>query len=82
MRKVYIVQCNDNSLYTGITTDLERRILEHNGVEKGAKYTRMRQPVILVYSSSFENRSEVSKEEIRIKKLTKKKKLELINNSK
>lgn len=79
MWKVYIVRCSDDSLYTGITTDLDRRISEHNWTWLWAKYTKMRQPVELVYSQSCENRSEASKEEIRIKGLTRKKKLELIN---
>ena len=47
---VYIVKCADNTFYTGITTELERRIEEHNGSDKGAKYTRVRRPVSLVYS--------------------------------
>ena len=82
MWKVYILKCSDDSLYTWITTDLDRRITEHNWDEKWAKYTRMRRPVELVYSSRFDNRSEASKEEIRIKKLTKINKLKLINNQK
>ncbi len=46
---VYIVCCKDNSYYTGITTDLQRRMEEHNSAKKGAKYTRTRRPVELVY---------------------------------
>ena len=69
---VYMVRCSDNSLYTGITTDVFRRVDEHNGKwNKGAKYTAMRRPVNLVYSTEYENRSLASKEESRIKKLTK-----------
>jgi putative endonuclease len=70
----YIVRCADDSLYTGITTDLDRRVDEHNGLgreKKGAKYTAARRPVTLVYSQEFDNRSEAGKEEARIKKLTK-----------
>ena len=78
MWKVYIVKCSDQSLYTWITTDLDRRVLEHNWSEKWAKYTKMRQPVELVYSSTHENRSEATKEEMRIKKLSREKKIELI----
>ena len=74
---VYILKCSDNSLYTGITTNLERRLKEHN-LGKGAKYTRTRIPCILVYKKEYPNRSESSKEEIRIKKLSRKDKLELI----
>lgn len=75
---LYILKCHDNTLYTGITTDLERRLEEHNSSSLGAKYTRYRRPVELVYSKKFKNRSEASKEEIRIKKLPKLKKLEII----
>ena len=46
---VYIVRCNDGTLYTGITKDLERRLAEHNSPKGGAKYTRTRKPVTLVY---------------------------------
>ena len=81
MWKVYIVKCSDDTLYTGITTNVERRIKEHNGEWLWAKYTKMRQPVELVYFCDMGNRSQASKEEIRIKKLTKKQKLELINKS-
>lgn len=77
MWKVYIVRCADDSLYTGITTDLERRIKEHNE-SKGAKYTRARGPVELVYSAEFKDRSEATKEELRIKSLGREAKLALI----
>ena len=52
---VYIVRCADGSLYTGYTTDPERRLSEHNTKGRGAKYTRSRQPVSLVYTECFEN---------------------------
>jgi putative endonuclease len=74
---VYLLRCSDNSLYCGITTDLNRRIDEHNSSSKGAKYTRSRRPVILAYSASVENRSEASKLEAKIKKMTKKQKEEM-----
>jgi len=77
----YILRCADKTLYTGITTNIERRIAEHNGLtknKKGAKYTRARRPVRLVYKKSFINRSEAMKEEARIKKLTKLEKESLI----
>ena len=78
---VYIVECADGSLYTGITTDVKRRLLEHNYSFKSAKYTRSRRPVNLVWSKEVEGgRSEASKEEYRIKRLSRKKKLELINS--
>jgi putative endonuclease len=75
---VYIIQCSDDTLYTGITTNLDRRIKEHNNSKLGAKYTKVRRPVKLVYSKEFENRSEASKEESRIKKLSRTEKLKLI----
>tara|TARA_B100000287_G_C20456496_1_gene711584 strand:+ start:383 stop:637 length:255 start_codon:yes stop_codon:yes gene_type:complete len=75
---VYIVECCDKSLYTGITTDVERRVKEHNGSKKGAKYTRTRRPVRLVKHWEFENRRQAIKEEIRIKKLKKSDKIKLI----
>lgn len=79
---VYIIQCADDTLYTGITTDLDRRINEHNSSKLGAKYTKVRRPVKLVYSKEFENRSEASKEESRIKKLSRTEKLNLIYETK
>ncbi len=74
---VYILQCNDNTLYTGITTDLERRVKEHNHSKIGAKYTKARRPVKLIYSKEFANRSEALVEEARIKKLSRSEKLDL-----
>ena len=62
---VYILQCTDGTFYTGITTDINRRIKEH-GTKKGAKYTKQRGPFKLVYKASFHNRSSASKEEYRI----------------
>jgi putative endonuclease len=78
MYYLYILKCSDDSLYTGITTNLERRLEEHNYGAKSAKYTSMRRPVELVFLKEFENRSEASKEEYKIKKLSRKKKLEMI----
>ncbi len=82
MYYTYIVSCADKTLYTGITTDLKRRIGEHNGIGLGAKYTRARQPVCLVYSRRFKNRSNASKEEAKIKKLSRTEKLALITERK
>lgn len=76
---VYILSCHDQTLYTGITTDLERRLHEHNNTDKGAKYTKLRRPVALVYSEEVENRSFASKREYEIKQLSRNKKVELIN---
>jgi len=76
---VYIVKCADNTLYTGIATHLDRRIEEHNSSEKGAKYTRARRPVELVYSEEYPDRSAASKREYEIKKkMTRENKLDLI----
>ena len=75
---VYIVRCSDGTLYTGITTDLTKRVAAHNS-RKGAKYTATRTPVTLVWSQSSETRSTASKEEYRIKQLSRKEKLTLIN---
>lgn len=77
---VYLLKCNDDTIYVGITTSIERRVKEHNTSNKGAKYTRMRRPVVLLKYFEFENRSLASKEEYRIKHLTKKQKLELCLN--
>jgi len=75
---VYIVQCSDSSLYTGITVDLERRVEEHNTSNKGAKYTKSRRPVHLVYSETQHDRSSASKRESTIKKLSRSEKLILL----
>jgi putative endonuclease len=86
MHFVYIVRCVDDSLYTGYTTNLSRRLAEHNGeVEMktgqklGARYTRARRPVFLVYSQEFKTRSEAMKRESEIKRLSKAEKLRLLN---
>ena len=79
MYYVYIVKCADETLYTGIAKELERRIDEHNGSDKGAKYTRVRRPVTLVYSEEYEDRSLASKREYEIKKkMSRAEKLKLI----
>ena len=77
---VYIVCCADDSLYTGITTNLERRIAEHNDSKKGAKYTRSKRPVKLVYSEKHSDRSSASKREYIIKKMSRSNKLKLIQS--
>ncbi len=64
---VYMVECSDGTYYTGITTDLKRRIEEHNTSGKGAKYTRTRRPVRLVYSEEYPDRLSASKREWEIK---------------
>jgi putative endonuclease len=77
MWHVYIIKCSDNTLYTGSTTDLNRRLKEHNS-DKGGSYTRIRKPVELVYKESHPNRSKAQKREAHIKGLTREKKLTLI----
>lgn len=76
---IYMVLCADKTLYTGITTDLKRRIAEHNSSDKGAKYTKARRPVTLVYSEEHLDRSSASKREYRFKKMSRKDKKILIN---
>lgn len=82
MYYVYIVRCSDDTLYTGITTDLDRRIYEHNHSDKGAKYTRQRRPVVLLYHEKYENRSIASKREYEIKKkMTRSEKIKMIEEN-
>jgi putative endonuclease len=78
MYHLYILQCADSTLYTGITTDLDRRLLEHNTSPRAAKYTRARRPVTLVFSKKYRTRSTASKAEARMKKLTREEKQKLI----
>ncbi len=76
---VYILRCADDTLYTGITNDLDARIAKHeNGT--GAKYTKGRGPFALIYREDFETRSEASKREAAIKNLSRTEKLALKNN--
>ncbi|HUD19149.1 MAG TPA: GIY-YIG nuclease family protein [Patescibacteria group bacterium] len=77
---VYIVRCSDLSLYTGITTDLTRRIKEHNSISKtAATYTRTHRPVTLVYVEQASSRSEALKREAAIKRMPKSEKTNLIS---
>lgn len=74
---VYIVRCSkDDTLYTGITNNLERRIKQHNE-NKGAKYTRGRGPIVLIKSFEFTTKNKALKEEYRIKQLSRQEKLKL-----
>lgn len=80
---VYIVECADGSYYTGYTTDIERRLNEHNySFTRGAKYTRSRRPVKLIHSEKYPTLSEALKREHAIKKLSREKKQIIINKSK
>lgn len=76
---VYILLCSDDTFYTGVTTDIERRLRQHNWeIVWWAKYTRVRKPVQIIYKNNFETRSEACIEESRIKKLTRLEKEKLI----
>lgn len=78
--QVYILQCADDSLYTGVAVDLDRRLRQHNGeIAGGPKYTRGRRPVRLLWSESVENRSAAQQQEAAIKRLSRQAKLALIN---
>lgn len=79
MNYTYILKCRDGSLYTGWTTDLERRLKEHNS-GKGAKYTKSRRPVMLVYYETFDTKEEAMKREYAIKQLRRKDKLKLMKD--
>jgi putative endonuclease len=78
--KVYIIQCSDNSLYTGITLDVQRRFQQH-ACRQGAKYFRNRQPVKVVYSENCSNRRTASQREICIKQMGRAEKLKLIDST-
>jgi putative endonuclease len=76
---VYIVRCADGTLYTGVAIDVPQRVLQHNGKRaNGARYTRTRRPVKLVYQERAANRSAACKREYRIKQLDRRAKLKLI----
>lgn len=76
---LYILKCNDGSLYTGITNNLEKRVSDHEA-GNGAKYTRGRGPFKIVYQEKFDDRSNASKREFAIKKLSKSEKEKLLKN--
>ena len=77
--QVYLVQCADSSLYAGVTTDLARRIQQHNGqLAGGARYTRARRPVALVWSKACDSRSDAQQREQAVRRLSREQKLALI----
>ncbi len=77
---VYIARCSDDSLYTGIATDVQRRIEEHNSDDRlAARYTRGRRPITLLYSEQYTTRSEASRRESEIKQMSREEKKALIN---
>lgn len=80
MYYLYVLECADGTLYTGITVDLVRRVQDHNQSTRGANYTRGRRPVKLVYHQRFRTRSTASKAEARVKRLTRNDKLRLIRS--
>ncbi len=73
-----MVECADGTLYSGVTTDVERRIKEHNDSPKGAKYTRAKRPVVLVYTETCVDRTEATRREYTLKQLSRDEKLKLI----
>ena len=75
---LYVLKCNDGTLYTGVTTNIDRRLNEHNTSMKGAKYTKTRRPVNLVYWLKFLDRSAAQKAEYRFKQLTREEKEKVI----
>jgi putative endonuclease len=78
---LYVLRCADGSLYTGVTTDLERRLSEHNSSPRGARYTRARRPVSMVCSWPFADRSRASQAEAALKRLKRAHKLEVISGT-
>jgi len=80
MNYTYLVKCADNTLYCGWTNHLEKRMEAHNQ-GKGAKYTKTRRPVELVYYESYPTKEEAMRREVQIKKLSRKDKLSLIEKS-
>jgi putative endonuclease len=79
MWQVYVLECADGTFYTGITTDIKRRLAEHNESDLGAKYTRGRRPVKLVFLEETQSRSSASSLEQKIKKMTRREKGRLID---
>ena len=76
---LYILQCADGTYYTGVTTNIKRRLNEHNTSKRGAKYTKTRRPVKVVYLSEYEGRSSAQKAEYKFKQLTREQKERVIN---
>ncbi len=75
---VYIVRCADGTLYTGWTTNLTKRMAAHNGTGKGAKYTKTRRPVTIVYAERLKTKRDAMRREYQIKQLSRREKLMLI----
>ena len=81
MYYIYVLECADKTLYVGSTNNIEKRLHTHNNSKTGAHYTKIRRPVVLKYSESFENKSEALKRECAIKKLKRIDKLKLLSRS-
>ena len=79
MNYTYIVECADGTLYTGWTTNVQKRVKAHNEEKSGAKYTKAKRPVKLVYYEGYETKEAAMRREQAIKQLTRKQKLELIH---
>ena len=77
--KVYILECADTSLYIGCTNDINKRLKQHNDLKSGAHYTKIRRPVILIYSETFDTLKDARKREAEIKSWNREEKLKLIN---
>ena len=78
---LYVLKCADGTLYAGVTTDLERRVAEHNGGPRGARYTRVRRPVALLHAWDMPDRSAATRAEAAFKRLNRKMKLAVINGA-
>lgn len=78
---VYVLECSDQTLYCGITTDVDRRVREHNNSKRGAKYTRGRRPVTLLKSWKVKDKSEATSAEKRFKRLSKQEKLDVVKGT-
>jgi putative endonuclease len=76
---LYVLKCGDGTLYTGVTTNIQRRLKEHNTSSRGAKYTKTRRPVEMVYWTCFKDQSLAQKAEYKFKQLTRKQKEKVIN---
>lgn len=76
---VYILECNDGTLYTGWTTDIDKRVLAHNQLKTGAKYTSARRPVKMVYSEECVGKKEAMRREYEIKQMTRIQKMKLVD---
>jgi putative endonuclease len=79
---VYILKCADKTLYIGFTNNLAKRLYTHNNLKSGAKYTKARRPVKLIYKEQFRNKIKAMKREYELKQLTRQEKLALIKNNK